>query len=428
MIPLLTAAFIVTLAADTPSAWPGFRGDGTSVATDTNLPISWSPTENIAWKRSLPGYGQSAPIVWGNRVYVSTVSGPQKETYSVIALDARTGWRCWKTDHPSSQPGENSRMMSRAAPTPLADSEGVYAFFEGGDLIALDTQGKLRWKRSLVNDYGRLDARHGLGSSPVQTEQAVIQVIDHHGSSYVLAVDKRDGNTLWKTERPSQSCWSSPILCQAGGTPILLIGGNGRLDAYDPHTGSKIWSHTELTGNHIPSPTVAMGRVVIGAGMSRRNPSRQATARSNCCLLLEKGEAGGQRHISWHTEDVVCDYASPLIHRGLVYFTTKVGVVHCFDLQTGQRHYAERLRDACWATPVAAGDRIYFFGKKGLTTVLKAGPSYQELACNYLWGEQEGQTGSDAADRDGSVVYGVAAAGGAFFVRTGTELYCLRAE
>lgn len=204
---LLLVTLLVIPAVDPlpGQVWPGFRGSGDGCTTAKNLPLKWSPTENLAWKIDLPGYGQSCPVVWKDRVYLTAVDGKEREKGFIMAFDARTGKRLWSHEFAPTQKAKWSYTVSRAAPTPVVDAAGVYAFFEGGDLLALSHEGKLRWSRSLVKDYGEFQTGHGLGSSPVQTEEAVIVLIDHRGPSYLLAVDKQTGKTLWKTDRESRS-------------------------------------------------------------------------------------------------------------------------------------------------------------------------------------------------------------------------------
>ena len=187
----LLALLTLTIPIADDETWPGFRGDGTSRSTAKNVPLKWSPTENIAWRVELPGYGQSAPVVWKNSVFVTTVDGENKETYSILAVDAKTGERLWKKDFAASQPSPNNAMMSRAAPTPLVDSESVYAFFEGGDMVALNHDGKLQWERSFVKDYGKFENRHGLGEFP-GSNQSIDYSSDRQRRSVVHPGDGQD--------------------------------------------------------------------------------------------------------------------------------------------------------------------------------------------------------------------------------------------
>lgn len=447
----------VSLGLGPASNWPGFRGDGTGVSPARNLPVSWSEREGIAWKQPLPGYGQSSPVVWGERVYVTAVEGDQKERYLLMAMDAKSGAVVWKKEFAASQKGANNPMMSRAAPTPVVDAGGIYAFFEGGELVGLNHAGEVIWKRSMVTEYGEFKNNHGLGGSLAHTADALILLVDHGGPSYLLSVDKKTGKTKWKIDRPARTSWTTPVVATRGEKTIILVSSSGQLGAHDAETGKQLWLFDGLTGNNIVSPVVHGDRVVIGAGENPRKPDLAASARSNCCLELVAGEPGYQ--VAWRSKKAISHHASPLAYQGHAYFVNKTGIVFCLDLKTGEECYSERLDNQVWASPVAAGDKIYFFGKDGVTTVLKAGPKFEKLASNRLWSSVDYEARKEAEKKKvaektpkppegkgpaggppvpkaeleatrnsavGDIVYGVAVVDGTFYLRTGTELICIR--
>lgn len=456
---ILLLSVLLGTAPTQTETWPGFRGDGTGCTAAKNLPLHWSPTENIPWRTRLPGYGQSSPVVWKDQVFVTAIDGAEKEKLFVVGVDAKTGHVAWTKEFAATQKGKNNPMMSRAAPTPVVDAEAVYCLFESGDLIALKHNGEMLWQRALSKDYGEFKNNHGLGSSLAQSSRAVFVQADHAGPSYLLAVDKATGEELWKVERPSRTSWTSPVVTTFNGKPVVLASGGGTLVAYDAATGQELATLDGLVGNNIPSPTVAGDFIVIGAGENRMNPDLAASARSNCCIRITmKGDKTAFETV-WHGKKAICHHASPLIHQGHVYFVTKNGIVHCVDLKTGEERYSERLDNQCWATPVGAGDHVFFFGKEGITTVLKAGPDFDKVASNRFWSaedfakrrdearakaaaslpkppEGKGPGGGAPLPKEeleairysavGDVVYGVAAVDGTFVVRTGTELICVR--
>lgn len=457
----MNALLLPLLLGATPGpaeSWPGFRGDGTSCTAAGGLPVRWSPTENLAWRAPLPGYGQSSPVVWKGRVFVTAIDGVEKEKLFVVAADVRTGRVVWTREFAATQKGKNNPMMSRAGPTPVVDAEGVYCLFESGDLIALTHDGGRLWQRALTKDHGEFKNNHGLGSSLTQSGRAVFVQVDHGGPSYLLAVDKATGEELWKAARPSRTSWTSPVVTTLNGKPVVVASGGGTLAAYDAATGKELARLEGLVGNNIPSPAVAGDLIVLGAGESRVKPDAAASARSNCCVRLTTKGGKTPFETVWDGKKAVSHHASPLVHRGHVYFVTKAGVVHCLDLKTGEERYSERLDNPCWATPVGAGEHVFFFGKDGVTTVLKAGPEFEKVAANRLWsaadfarrreeakgkaaaalpGPPEGKgPGGPRLPKEeleatrysavGDVVYGVAAVEGTFIVRTGTELICVR--
>jgi outer membrane protein assembly factor BamB len=449
LLPLVVTASLCAEPAPVDT-WPGFRGDGSSCSLARNLPLNWSPKENLAWRIVLPGYGQSSPVVWRDRIFVTAVEGVDKAKCIVLAADVHSGKTLWRKEFKASQKGQNNPSASRAASTPVVDGDGVYVFFESGDLIGLTHAGEVSWERSLAKEYGEFKNQHGLGSSLAQTEKAVIVLVEHDGPSYLLAVEKATGKNLWKTDRAKGLSWASPVVTTHEGHTMVLVSSNGSLIAYEAREGQELWKIGDLTGNLIPSATVGDGFVVVGAGEGGLTFDREAAAKSNCCVRLTEKDGKPGAGLVWQGKKVVLHHASPVIHRGYVYLVTKAGIVHCLDLKTGEEKYAERLANSCWATAIAAGDHLYFFGKDGISTVIKAGPKFDPVARNRLWSDDDiaarkkalkgrledkfpplpdqGKKEMEAmlADAVGDVVYGAAAVDGSFFIRTSTELFCIR--
>ncbi|WP_063607886.1 outer membrane protein assembly factor BamB family protein [Zavarzinella formosa] len=432
--PIALIVLVSSVSAESsPGAnWPAFRGAGDGVTPAKNLPAEWAPDKNIGWKIDLPGYGQSAPVVWGNHVYVTAVSGDNREKGFVLAYDATTGKELWRHEFETTQKAKWGYTISRGAPTPCADANGLYAFFEGGNLIAFTHEGKVRWERSLVTDHGEFKGGHGVGSSPAQTADTLFLLIDHAGPCYLLAVEKATGKTKWKTDRTGKMSWTSPVIAMTGGHPVVVASSNGSVAGYAADTGKEVWRVDDVTGNTIPSASVLGDVVLVGAGANRGGKESAKETKSNCCLSLTSADGKPGITVKWTAKPGLASYATPLAHQGVAYFVNEVGVISGHDLQTGKSLFSERTAGPCWASPIAAGDRVYFFGKNGTTTVLKAGKSFEVIATNKLWTdtpkpkskteEKEGSrsSGGDYAD---PVLYGVAAADSAFFVRTGTSLY-----
>ncbi len=415
---LLALSFLANSTTSDPSTWPGFRGCGDGISTAKNLPLSWGPGKNVAWKFDLPGYGQSSPVVWKDTVFVTSVAGDNREKGFVTAIDAGTGKKRWTHEFQPTQKAKWSNYVSKAAPTPIVDAAAVYAFFEGGDLLALTHDGKPLWSRSLVKDYGEFQGNHGLGSSPTATDDAVIVLIDHSGPSYLLAVSKRTGKNLWKTERKSRGSWTSPVIARRDGKPEVVVSSNGNVAGYDASNGKLLWEMDGLSGNTIPSASANDDVILVGSGLSRKGGDAASASKSNCCVALVSKDGKPGYQIRWAAQKAVSSYATPLAFQGHAYFVNQAGVVFCIDLKSGKETYAERIDGPCWASPIGAGDRVYFFGKDGRTTVLKAGPKYEKLASNTLWAER-----NDAEAENAPTIHGVAAVDGAFFIRTGTALY-----
>ncbi|WP_162661737.1 outer membrane protein assembly factor BamB family protein [Tuwongella immobilis] len=416
----------VAVAAD----WPGFRGTGDSVATG-QYPTKWTATEGIAWTVNLPGYGQSAPVIWGGTVYVTAVDGAQREKGFVLALDAKTGKEQWRHALEPTQKAKWSETVSRAAPTPCADADGVYCFFEGGNLLALTHAGKVRWERSLVRDYGEFQGGHGVGSSPAQTADTLFILIDDRGPSYLLAVEKQTGKTRWKTDREARGGWSSPVVATRNGKPEIIASSAGTIIGYAADSGKPLWKLDNVVGNTIPSASVSGDRILFGGGTSRSKDAPPMGAKGNGCLRLIDADGKPGYESVWSAKLGISNYATPLAYQQVAYFVNQVGIVTAHDLQSGQELFAERIDGPCWASMIGAGDYVYFFGKDGTTSVLKAGKEFEQIASNPLWAAKskpksagnESRPGAGSEYGAGETVYGVAAADGAFFVRTGTRLF-----
>jgi outer membrane protein assembly factor BamB len=406
--------------------WPAFLGGSArSQAAAFNPPIEWSASNGIAWQSKLPGHGQSSPVVKRDRVYLTAVNGPMKETNLVLCFDLKTGEELWRHESASSLQVKNDVYTSRAAPTPVADDSGVFAFFESGNLIAFDPAGEVRWKRDLISDYGKYEGRFGIGGSLAQTGDRVFVLADNEGPAYLLAVDKASGETIWKTDRSSRTAWSSPIMIEVEGEPQIVVSAAGTVDGYSPETGKQLWSVDDVGGNTVASPLpVGDGQFLIGASPGRNGESAEGARRSNLLMKISKSGDGYQPEVIWRNEKATSSFGSPIAYRGHAYYTNRAGVVYCIDLETGETVYTERIAESNWATPIGAGEHVFFFGKGGETTVMKAGPEPVEVARNLLWKPAgDGGPGGFA----GEIQYGIAALPDGFLVRTGSRLFRITA-
>lgn len=404
MLKTLFLSLILVFTAGTGSgpkpgeSWPAFRGKGDSRTEARGLPLRWSDQSNIAWNVELPGYGQSSPVVWRDRIFITAVSGVEKEKLHVVCLDLKSGSTLWRKDFAATDVMKDSPTVSRAAPTAVVDAERVYAFFESGDVLALDHQGKLLWQRKLSEYYGHYKGNHGLGSSLAIADEAVIALVAHEGPSFLLALDKRTGRNVWKTEREAGVGWGAPILTAEAKAAQILVSVSGVLSAYDTQTGKLLWALKGIKGNNIPSPTVSAGTVVVGSSEKGHN----------FALRLAATGPVDEASILWRAQEATASFNSPLIHQGHVYFVNKVGVAFCLDLQTGEERWRQRLGGECWASPLAAGERLYFFTNTGKTVVIRTGAKFELLAENTLSNVER--------------VYGVAAVNHALLLRLGQRL------
>lgn len=380
-------------------SWPSFRGRGSSVAPEPEVPVKWSENDNVAWREPLPGYGQSAPVVWGGQVFLTSVVGEKKETLVLSALDLETGEVRWRRRFPASLEIESKGTVSRGAPTPAVDRERVYAFWESGDLIAVDHDGETLWHRSLSDEFGPPEGNHGLGSSLALTADAAIVQVTHEGPSYLMAVKKEDGETLWKADRPSKVAWTTPVVVRGARGAEVISSAAGRVEAFDAVTGELLWNLNGIERNNVPSVTVDEDLVVVAS----------SDAGHNFALRRDALGSPDTEAVAWRGEGVTSGFGSPVIHDGCVLFANKSGTVTCLDRATGEQRWRHRLEDAAWASPIAAGDRVFYFTKGGVTTVLRHGEEGPEVVAQNALPTEE-------------PVYGVAAVRGAFLIRTGTEI------
>lgn len=378
--------------------WAGFRGDGTS-QTAEQIPLRWSTELNVGWTRALEGYGQSSPVCWDEHLFVTSVLGSRKETLRVVALDASTGETRWQLDRRASVEIPSSNYVSRGAPTPVVDHDGVYLFFECGDLFALSHQGQPKWERQLSREFGEYQGNHGLGASLAQTSELVLVAVCHDGPSYLMAVDKRDGSTRWKADLPSKVSWCSPIVSG----DLVVLNGGGRLAAYSTQDGRALWEVTGLEGNTVSSATITDKFVIAGADSVGSN------------FAVRRGGQGDvtDTHVAWRSSDATSSFGSPVVSANRVYFVSKAGIGYCVSLLTGETLWKHRLEDSCWASPIATQDRVYFFGKGGTTTVVAHADQFQELARNSLPTQEP--------------VVGVAVSQNRLFIRTPVALHCIAA-
>ncbi|MEM6279329.1 MAG: PQQ-binding-like beta-propeller repeat protein [Verrucomicrobiota bacterium] len=390
-------------ASEGETTWTGFRGSGASLSQAKDLPLDWSDEKNIAWNVEIDGYGQSSPIVWEDRIFVTSMQGDNKETIKVDCFALKTGEVLWSHSSEASQKVEKSMYVSQSAPTPVVDESAVYAFFESGDVLAFSHAGELKWTRSLTKEYGDFAGNHGVGSSPTLTSTGLVILIDHDAPSYLVCLDPATGDNVWKSDREQRVSWSSPVAASAGEDERIVISSNGIVESYDAESGERLWYFEGVDGNTVSSPTVAEDLVIIGS--SKKRESR--------AFALDGSGDVSESPPAWVAEDSSSSFGSPLVHDGYVYFVNRAGVAFCNDLETGERMWSLRLPASCWASPIGSGDRVYFFSTNGTTTILQANPEEPvELGVSSLLTETK--------------VYGVAAVDENLIFRMESRLICVR--
>ena len=365
--------------------WPQWRGPlGIGVAPHADPPLEWGPSTNVAWKVTLPGIGKSSPIVWKDRVYLTTaVPGTQGAAgpvdFTVLAFERATGGEVWRKVVRSEVPHEGThRDGTYASGSALTDGQRLYAYFGSRGLYAMDFAGTVLWEK----DFGDMQTRNGFGegNSPALHDGTLVVIWDHEGDDFVVALDAATGQERWRRERDEPTTWATPLIVSHDGRSQVIVNGTNQVIAYDLASGDTIWETGGTTMNVIPSPVAGDGMVYAMAGF-RGNMLRAIK------LGDAKGELNGPPGEAWTYERDTPYVPSPLLYQGKLYFLkSNSGILTCLDAATGTVHYTSRLEEApnVYASPVAAEGRIYIVGREGTTVVLKAGPEFQVLATNAL--------------------------------------------
>ena len=351
IILLALAASTATVSAEN---WPQWRGPGSQgISTEANVPTEWSSTKNIAWKAELPS-GHSSPIVWGDRIFVTaaiedevvpgakavghtvdgqvwlhpdSVAADRKHTLKVLALDARSGKVLWdRTAYEGTVYDARHKRSSFAGPTAVTDGRMVYAYFGPEGLYAYDFSGRLAWK--VIERFKTLGL--GTGTSPVLFQDLVIiqRDEDEGKASVIAAYDKQSGRELWKTTRPVQISWSTPVLVSAGGRTELVTNGSELAIAYDPATGKELWRTTGVESNAIHTPLVGKGLVIVTAGFPEKK-----------VIAIRAGVVPTEKRVAWTYAKGTGYVVSNILYGDYVYLLTDAGVVTCLDAATGAVQY-----------------------------------------------------------------------------------------
>jgi outer membrane protein assembly factor BamB len=415
----------ITAGQSTPAApegqvapqWPQWRGPSSAgVSSEADLPSTWSPTENLAWKMPLAGLGASSPIVWGDRVIVTSqvgrtpvaagshpllarddrslagreapiggdrgASGPEggQESKTALVVEAfarRNGTRLWAYRTEAIGPfSELHEKHNLATPTPVTDGERIYAWFGNGLIVALDMDGSVVWQRHLGVEYSPFEARWGHGSSPALYGDLLILLCYHEPKSYLLALDRRTGKPRWLADRGSgRVSHSTPVVVPGPQGDELLVNSSERIDAYDPATGNLLWHAGSERQTPIPSAVFHGGVVYLSRGY-----------RNSDYLALRPGGRGdvSATHVVWRAPTGASYVPSILYYDGLLYMANEVGVVTCAEAATGAPVWRHRLPGVFFASPVAGGGKVYMVSETGDTFVLRAGREPEVLARNDL--------------------------------------------
>lgn len=387
--------------------WPQWRGpNAAGLAPSSKLPLHWSPTENIRWSVELPGWGTSSPVVFNDRVYITsqTVGSDGKKSLLTLCLRRDNGKEIWRHDFGLGVDQRAHQKSNLAVNTPAITPDAVYVAFGNADIARYTHNGKLVWVTRYMSIFGDPKMAWGYGVSPVVLKDSILFPWDHHkGPCYLIGLDKRTGEITWKNERPIGTAHSTPLVVQHHNQTDILVSGKNRLTAYDAATHKQIWQYGEgegpFNGEIIVSPVYADGMVYT-----------QLWRQSQIHALRLKPNGEPPERV-WVSEKPGPQEPSPVYYEGLLYSLMDNGILVVFDANTGKEVYRQRLGGACNSSPIAAAGRIYVSNNDGQTFVIKAGRSFELLSTNPL-GERI--TASPAVSGD-ELIY-----------RTDSHLYCIR--
>jgi outer membrane protein assembly factor BamB len=359
--------------------WPGWRGpwgDGTSA--ETGIPLRWGKSENIAWKVPIPGIGHSSPIVWGDRVFVTTCLLKEQQRL-LLCLDRRDGKLLWQRVVVTAPLERKHHLNSYASSTPATDGKHVWVtFLAYPDLVVAcyDLDGQLVWKRS----PGRFYSVHGFCSPPVLYKDMVIINGDQDAEAYLVALNKATGAVRWRADRPNRTrSYCPPLLIDVAGQKQLVLSGSKCVAAYDPDIGRQLWLIDGPTEQFVASLVYTDGVLFLTAGFPEYH---------NMGIRPDGSGNVTHTHVLWHEKKVPARKAayvpSPIAHGHHFFLVSDGGYAHCFEAKTGKRLWMQQLGSHHSASPVSAGGHLYFTADDGTTYVLKAGPIFELVSRNEI--------------------------------------------
>lgn len=412
MKPVIAALAVLLPALAPAENWPQWRGanlDG--VSREKNLPVKWSSTENITWKLPMPAWTGATPIIWGEHIFLNVAEGDQIHLWCVNRNDGKVIWKKLLS-------GGNVKMRKQnmSSPSPVTDGRNVWVMTGTGILKSFDFQGNEQWTRDIQKDYGKFGLNHGYGSSPLLHQGALyVQVL--HGMltddpSYVLRIDAKTGKTVWRVERPTKAIqespdsYTTPMVAKAGAGLELIISGGDAVTGHDLANGKELWRAEGFNVQNNPAYRVIASPLIYGDLVF--TPTR--------IRPLQVFRAGGRGDVTesrrvWKFDNGP-DVPTPVTDGQYFYTINDRGICWALKLQTGEEVYGgRRIKPGTYsASPVLADGKIYITSEDGVTTVLKAGPTFEILAENSI---------------DEYVLSSVAVSDGQIFLRGDKNLYCI---
>jgi len=439
-------------AAETdPAHWPEWRGPFRNGMARGDAPNSWSDTKNVKWKTEISGRGFSTPVIWGDRVFITTavqtgktpnpVPSPQtaepapsgaptagaqtpdrgrrqggpgggagaqiEHKFLLICLDRKTGKVIWQKTARVATPHEGYHRTygSFASNSPITDGKYLYVSFGSRGVYCYDLNGKLIWEKDLGVQM-RMRLQFGEGSAPALDNDRVFLTFDHEAGSFFVALDKRTGKELWRAERAEPSSWSTPLVIEHAGRRQVIVAATRKVRSYDVETGKLIWECAGLGSNVISAPVHHDGVVFVMSG--HRDPKLMAIR------LGKEGDLTGTDAVLWSQTRGLSYTLSPVLHEGKMYVVTDSGQVSSFNIATGEPYYHQVRLPRPYnfkASPVGANGKLYLASEEGDVIVLKLGEKFEVVATNTL--------------EDQVFIASPVIADGQLFLRSENWLYCI---
>ncbi|HEX9652748.1 MAG TPA: PQQ-binding-like beta-propeller repeat protein [bacterium] len=394
--------------------WPSFRGPNASgIAPEFSTPVTWNveTSENIKWKVAISGLGHSCPVIWGDRVFVTTASSGKsddllrvglygdiapvedesKHKWVVYCLDKKSGKVLWeRVAHEGVPKIKRHTKATHANSTPATDGKHLVACFGSEGLYCYDFSGKLIWEKDLgllESSYFRApDAQWGFGSSPIIHENLVIVQCDVLQNSFLAAFDINDGHEVWRTSRDDVPSWSTPAVHKAGERAQIIVNGYRHMGGYELASGKELWKLSSTGDIPVPTPVIGDGLVYLTNAHGGGAPIYAVRLDATGDISLTDGVTAND-HIVWSDPRNGNYMQTPLLYGEYLYTCKDGGVLTCYDAKTGQRFYRERLgtgKSGFTASPVAADGKLYHTSEDGDIFVIQIGAEYKELAVNSM--------------------------------------------
>jgi len=449
LLSLSLVAGLLSFSVAQSADWTQFRGpNGTGTVEETKLPDQWSASKNVAWKAGVNGYGWSSPIIVGDKVYLTSASTKDQKKpssggfggggggmrppgggggfrpgggsapnvnykFEVVCLDLKDGKVVWSEVAADQKPTIPTHSTNTyASETPVSDGERIYAYFGMTGVFCYDLKGKQLWKKDL-GSYSMAQG-WGTGSSPVLDDKCIFIQCDNEQKSFLIALDKKTGDEVWKVSRSDRSSWATPYVWKTKDRTELVTVGSSSIRSYDPANGKVLWEIKGIGTQGGRPAAAAVGddeRVYVGmgGGMGSSGPIYAVKAGA-------KGElSSSSDSMAWSSRSGGPSTSTPILYKGYLYIVDGRGSVTCYEARSGKQSYKERLTGArsFTSSPWACNDKIYFLDDNGQTFVVKAGTEFKLLETNNI----------------GEMCWSSPAlTGDALLLRSVDRLYCIKGE